>query len=175
MNLSLLAVMLLVGLVFAVGNKRKTPDPRYCARPLMTSNEMEFFERLRRALPDEHIFPQVAMSALIEPRPGTGKRLSDFNRISQKRVDFAIYDTALQLLAVVELDDRTHNRKRDAARDAALATASIRTIRFRSTRKPTEAEIRLAMFSDGDVAPVDPSNKGPLVVERTAGIRGWRA
>ncbi|KDR28495.1 MULTISPECIES: DUF2726 domain-containing protein [Caballeronia] len=163
LNASFFAVLLLVGLIFIVGNKAKVKSPRYRARLLLTENETEFFHRLRRALPDAHVFPQVAMSALIEPCSRTKERIGDFNRISQKRVDFAICDPELKLMAVVELDDRTHNRNRDAARDAALASAAIRTIRFESTRKPTEAEIRLAVFAHQDTQ-VDPRKPRPLTL-----------
>jgi len=106
----------------------------------MTSNEMEFFQRLLRANPDGYIFPQVAFSALLEPSPRN--KWAAFKYISQKRVDYAIYNNKLQLLCIVELDDRTHNRKKDAQRDAAFDSAGIVTVRWQSSNKPTENEIR---------------------------------
>jgi len=42
-------------------------DFNYRAKRIMTGNEMEFFQRLRRANPDGYVFPQVAFSALLEP------------------------------------------------------------------------------------------------------------
>jgi len=127
-------------------------QPQYRARSLLTGNEIEFFRRLRRALPQEYIFPQVALSALIEPRSRSEKHLRDFRRISQKRVDYAIYTSDLQLVAIVELDDRTHNRMADAQRDAFVASAGIRTLRFESRNKPTVEQIRAAVFP---AAPVE--------------------
>jgi very-short-patch-repair endonuclease len=127
-------------------------QPQYRARSLLTGNEIEFFRRLRRALPQEYIFPQVALSALIEPRSRSEKHLRDFRRISQKRVDYAIYTSDLQLVAIVELDDRTHNRVADAERDAFVASAGIRTLRFESRNKPTVEQIRAAVFP---AAPVE--------------------
>ncbi|MBK3865420.1 DUF2726 domain-containing protein [Paraburkholderia aspalathi] len=121
-------------------------QPQYRARSLLTGNEIEFFRRLRRALPQEYIFPQVALSALIAPRSRSEKQLRDFRRISQKRVDYAIYTSDLQLVAIVELDDRTHNRAADAVRDAFVASAGIRTLRFESRNKPTVEQIRAAVF-----------------------------
>jgi len=119
------------------------------ALPILTANEAEFFRRLRRALPDAYIFPQVGMSALIGPKSSGKKALADFRRISQKRVDVAIYTAALELVAIVELDDRTHDAKRDATRDAYLQSAGIRTIRFQSRNKPDELKIRQAILSPG--------------------------
>jgi hypothetical protein len=135
----------------------------------MTGNELEFFGRLCRALPRELVLPQVAMSALIEPVSRGKSYQSDFRRISQKRVDYAIFTRDLRLLAIVELDDRTHRAGRDAVRDRMVASAGIRTLRFQSRRKPDEAQIRQAVFPqsrgepgtapfagrrDGSVAPV---------------------
>jgi len=112
----------------------------YQAKRIMSSNEMEFFQRLLRANPDGYVFPQVAFSALLEP--SSRNRWAAFKYISQKRVDYAIYNSKLELLCIVELDDRTHNPKKDAQRDAAFASAGIITLRWQSTNKPDEHEIR---------------------------------
>ncbi|KXU84340.1 hypothetical protein CR51_42150 [Caballeronia megalochromosomata] len=138
-------VALLAGIVAVIASKLAA-KPRYRAVPLLTGNEKEFFERLRRALPEALIFPQVAMSAIIQPISSGKQRTIDFRRISQKRVDYAVYDRHLTLIAVVELDDRTHDATRDAVRDAYLASAGIRTIRFQSKTKPDVNGIRSALF-----------------------------
>jgi len=115
-------------------------DFNYRAKRIMTSNEMEFFQRLLRANPDGYVFPQVAFSALLEP--SSRNKWAAFKYISQKRVDYAIYNNKLELLCIVELDDRTHNPKKDAQRDAAFASAGIVTLRWQSSNKPNEHEIR---------------------------------
>ena len=143
-----IAFLLLAGLAAVLLEMTRSASPRYRARALMTGNELEFFRRLRRALPDEYIFPQVALSALIDP-VSKGKQFQyDFRRISQKRVDYAIYTPDLRLVAIVELDDRTHSTTRDAQRDRFTASAGIRTVRFESRRKPDEAQIRAAVYPD---------------------------
>ena len=120
----------------------------YKAKNLLTDNELEFFWRLTRALPDLFIFPQVAMSALIDPTatPGTKAFMSSFGRISQKRVDYALYDTGLRLLCIVELDDKTHQVSKDEARDRLLKSVGIRTIRWNSKNKPSASEIQNQVF-----------------------------
>ena len=80
----------------------------------------------------------LAKSKTINPNA----RLAAFRRISQKRVDYAIYTEKLELICVVELDDRTHGASKDAERDRYLASAGIKTVRWQSTLKPNEAEIR---------------------------------
>lgn len=121
---------------------RRAPRGAYQGRPLMTGNELEFYGRLSRALPDLRICPQVAMHALIEPTSAQPRmRLTDFRRISQKVVDYAIFDKKWLLIGIVELDDRSHDRIKDVLRDEPFRIAGITTLRYESRSKPTEALI----------------------------------
>jgi hypothetical protein len=118
----------------------------YRARSLMTDNEAEFFGRLVAALPDYYIFPQVAMSALIEAAASNKKAAhSDRLRIAQQRVDYVVCDMNCKVVAVVELDDRTHSVSKDQVRDARLLQGGIRTIRFQSKNKPSVGTLRAAI------------------------------
>lgn len=109
----------------------------------MTNNELEFFHRIRRAALDGYVFPQVAMSGLIEPAGVGGESYQTaFRRISQKRVDYVVFDASMKLLAVIELDDRTHDSKKDAVRDANFISAGIQTLRYESKTKPSEEKIQ---------------------------------
>ena len=119
----------------------------YRARPLMTDNELEFFARLEQALPDCKVFTQVAMSGLLDvtlpsSHPHYWRARAAFDR---KRIDYVVCTrNGNRLIAVVELDDRSHDSKRrqDAARDQMLASAGIRTVRFPSYPRPSQKEIR---------------------------------
>jgi hypothetical protein len=150
-SLSVLALVVLVLVSVAIRLQRgETTNFSYRQCDILTQNEAEFFGRLRAALPDHYVFPQVGMSAIIAPTGYARSRKAAFNRIAQKRVDFAICTDRLQLVVLVELDDRTHNARRDAMRDAMTRSAGIRTIRFSSTRRPTVAEIRAAILLPSD-------------------------
>lgn len=119
---------------------------KYKAKGLLTENEREFFGRLVSALPAHFVFPQVAMSALLEASGGNNKtRHSDFLRIAQQRVDFLICNAACRVVAVIELDDRTHNKRKDQVRDQRLMQANIPTIRYQSSSRPTLAQIQQAI------------------------------
>jgi len=48
---------------------------------------------------------------------------------------------SLEVVALIELDDRTHNATADRQRDAITKTAGYQTFRFPSKQKPTEAQI----------------------------------
>jgi hypothetical protein len=122
-------------------------DTAIVSREMMSENEKEFFARLKRALPDFEVVPQVAMSALLdvslpEMHPQYWAMRKAF---SQKTVDYVVLrKNTMKVITVVELDDRTHDVKqdKDAERDAMLAKAGIKTIRWDSRAKPSPAEIR---------------------------------
>lgn len=149
-------VLLVVAILFAapvVKGARQTGT--YKARELLTENEAEFFGRLVVALPDHYIFPQVAMTALIEAASRDKKQAhADRLRIAQHRADYVVCDRRCNVVAVVELDDRTHSRSKDKIRDARLQQAGIRTVRFESRSKPSAQTLRAAVLPAGVVAQV---------------------
>jgi very-short-patch-repair endonuclease len=109
----------------------------------MTDNEEEFFGRLVVALPDHYVFPQVAMSAMLQPASTNGRTAhSDRLRIAQQQVDYVVCTKSCEIVAVVELDDRTHSQTKDQLRDSRLEQAGIRTVRFQSRNKPNGDVIR---------------------------------
>lgn len=122
----------------------------YAAKPLMTRNEREFIARLERALPECRVHAQVSMGAIVKPSfaEGGSKRSRSIhravrNRFSQKIVDFVLEDRRTgEILALVELDDRTHDRARDGRRDSITRAAGYLTIRWHSRNRPSDDEIR---------------------------------
>jgi hypothetical protein len=146
---ALLALVVIVFFVALYLNKKKEVPPglKFIQKPIMTANELEFFGRLRAALPDFEIFPQVAMSAVLKPlRTGDGGNQAERNKIDRKVIDFVICSRAFELVCVVELDDRTHNAAHDSARDVLMAGANIKTLRVKSTAKPTAENLRQAVL-----------------------------
>lgn len=138
-----------IGLIgkFAKATKGGEVAGSYRERDLMSANEVEFFGRLVAALPEYYVFPQVAMSALIQASSTIGSKAhSDFNRIARLRVDYVIADKNTKIIAVVELDDRTHSRAKDQLRDSRLEQAKIRTVRFQSRNKPDVVALRSAVL-----------------------------
>lgn len=147
MNLLIILVVLIV-VVVAVAILAATflkAGCNYKSKNLLTENEKEFFFRLKRALSGYEVFPQVSMGAILIPNANRNDRRYHQIRgsFSQKIVDFLICDgKTLKAIAIVELDDRTHNIERDQKRDAMLLSAGYRVIRWDSRKKPSEDEIR---------------------------------
>ncbi len=150
---TLFGLLIVVAIVFALGvalrGGRKPWLARIQRKPLMTENEKAFFQRLQRALPRHHIFPQVSFAAFLtdDGKLTQQNRWAVRSRFNRKIADFVVCDrNTLDIVALVELDDRTHSRNTDSRRDDLTKAAGYHTIRFQSKQKPTEAEIG-ALFS----------------------------
>lgn len=153
-------VLVLVAAVAAALLKLSTAQAKAAAvsgieaRRICSDNELEFFHRLQRALPGHYVFPQVAANALLRVSPSVPKKryYATRNRFAQKHVDFIICEReSLSVLAIIELDDKTHRPEKDKVRDSMFELAEYRTYRFESKRKPSEDEIA-ALFAP----PVEP-------------------
>ena len=147
----LLAALVVVFLIIALLSGKKDS---WGPKPLLTQNEREFFDRLLEALPDFHIFPQVAFRAILRPASESGSKAytRQSGRIGAKHCDFLICTTDLDVVVIIELDDRTHVAEKDAARDAMTASAGYPTIRYQSKSKPRPAKIRLDVLAVAEKA-----------------------
>ena len=138
------AALLLFVIAAALFRRLRPWHSHLRGKPILTPYEREFFHRLTRALPTHHVFPQVALSALIVvDGPLTDRqRFSIRRRFGWKYADFVICAPfTLNVLAVIELDERTHDASRDRKRDAMMQAAGYQTLRFHSKHKPTVAEL----------------------------------
>ncbi len=164
-----------LGLWFVMQRPRPV---RFRRKSVLTGGDLEFFYRLRKALPECVVCPQVSITALIEPA-GMGKlRQAALNDIGHKRVGYAVFDEEMQLIAVVELEHRSRRTRKDVAKEAAFASAGIRTVRFHSRRLPSTTKIRSSIYSHAAV-PVEPQllnsvplNSTQMEYERSKGV--WR-
>lgn len=80
---------------------------------LTTKNEQKMYFALQKALPSNCIVHcQVSLMALVTPVDSKNN-----SRTWAKRMDFVITDTAAKVLAVIELDDFSHNNPKRKASD----------------------------------------------------------
>jgi hypothetical protein len=117
---------------------------------LLSPAERSFFGVLQQALGSNyHIFAKVRLADIVRPlrNPSRSGWQSAFNRISGKHVDFVLCDSArLNVVAIVELDDRTHQRfergVRDGLVDSALTDAGIPILRVSAKESYLPNQIR---------------------------------
>ena len=139
-------IVLILLLLLATGLfKKLRPWQSYLRpQPILTPNEREFYHRLTRALPNHPVFPQVAFSALIavDGQISGRQQFAIRRRFGWKYADFVICRPyTLDVLLLIELDDRTHDAGSDRQRDAITKAAGYQTLRFRSKHKPSVAEL----------------------------------
>lgn len=119
---------------------------------LLTKNEQIFFDALKNIIPDNHfIAPKVRLVDLLNPAgSGKEKRIA-FNRISQKHIDFVIFDnTSSEILYGIELDDKSHEKKSRKERDLFLnnicSRAGFILHRIKSQREYDEASLMKTIY-----------------------------
>lgn len=138
---TLFGLLFVCAIIKALGSKKrpKLANGALQARNLLTRHEKAFYASLMEALPQHHIFPQVSLDVLIEPKAGltNRQRIALRNRYAQKRPDFVVCEKeTFSVIAIVELDDRTHNKKKDQERDAMISSVGYRVERFTDKDKP---------------------------------------
>jgi len=114
--------------------------PRPVAKPFLSAREAAMRDALEQILPMYRLHAQVAMGALLKIpwRPGRKATPADRNSFSQKIVDFVVEDpTTGRVVALIEVDDRSHVPEKDRARDAMLAHAGYRTVRIPASTRPS--------------------------------------
>lgn len=121
-------------------------ETAFVAKALLTPNEVEFYGRLKRAAAalSLEVVPQVSMGALLDVNLPQDHPMywAMRKQFSQKIIDFVVYKQGnLEVLSIVELDDRTHDKEKDRARDAMMAKAGFTTVRWESKAKPSVSEI----------------------------------
>ena len=146
MVLAALAALVLLALVPAVLllMTRRPWLSRIRRKPLLTPNETEFFHRLQRSLPAYRVFPQVSFAALLtdDGQLSRQARWTLRARFDRKIADYVVCEAgSLKVVALIELDDSTHDASADRQRDAITRAAGYRTFRFPSKAKPPESEI----------------------------------
>jgi len=133
----LLVAALVVVIALAAITEAIPRTPQVRAKALLTERERAARGIIERILPDARVHVQVSMGALLQPKAGLGRKeaMRTRNRFFQKIVDFVIEDRAPgAILAILALDDRSHDALRDRKHDAMTASAGYRTIRLPAGR-----------------------------------------
>lgn len=111
-----------------------SPARLYAKLPL-TKREQPLYFQLTRVLGDEYVvLAQVAFSQFLGAKGGTTQQNNQLRaRVRHKVADFMVCRRDFSIVAVIELDDSTHDAKqeKDAERDRYLRQAGIKVIRWR--------------------------------------------
>ena len=117
----------------------------YQPRQLLTKREMGEYLKLKQYADARGwlICPKVRLFDLIEPKSSYNRsdRQTLINKVWAKHVDFVLVDQSLNVIGVLELDDRSHDRPDRVERDQfvrdALEGAGFIMIQTRSITPET--------------------------------------
>jgi hypothetical protein len=116
------------------------------ARNLLSRREKKLYQTLVALYPDYRLLVQVALSQLINIDRNHPQSESIRARYKQLVADFVLCRSDLSVVAVIELDDRTHawpkRKAADARKNKALADARIRLVRIPAGRLPSPDTLR---------------------------------
>lgn len=148
----LVAAMAVMKSASSSGGDDEETWPFYPKKAL-SAPEQVLYHRLRQALPDHLVLAQVQLSRLLGVKKGHNYQ-SWLNRINRMSADFVVCLKDSSVVAVIELDDASHQRtdrkEADAKKARALASAGVRLVRWETKTIPDVATIR-AEFMTADV------------------------
>ena len=127
---------------------------------LLSNAERSFFLVLKQSLSEDdyEIFVKVRIADILTPVRTLISRdwFTSFYKISSKHFDYVLCDKeTLAVVAVIELDDKSHNliktRARDTFVEKACKTAGLKLIRF-----PCRANYQLESIRDKIINSLNP-------------------
>ena len=121
-------IIVLQFLNMLLSKKKKSEDNRtdnkmpYNKKLLLTKNEWNFYKGILPICSENnlHIIAKVRLADLVEIEKGLDKKQWQkyFNKIQNKHIDFVLCNPEnLKVIALVELDDKSHNRQDRIERD----------------------------------------------------------
>lgn len=141
----LVVIFLVLVSLLKQSDKEKKPKAQgeITGKRMLTANEINLYEKLKKFLPTYTIFSQVAFSAFMTSRD-YGTR-STFNR---KFADFVIVDQNYEIICLVELDDNSHRNRasKDKHRDELCAQAGYQVVRFASQPNMNQIQEKLGFL-----------------------------
>lgn len=151
---TVITILAIVGclLLFAITILKKKNPPKkeeeewpYYAKKPLTEIEQVLYHRLVKAMPEHIILAQVQLSQILGVKKGH-KFMEWHNKINRMSVDFLICQKDASVIAVIELDDKTHQKesriKADNKKNKALNDAEIRLIRWKTNNLPDDLDLK---------------------------------
>ena len=148
--LLLVVIIVVVAALVVVAKSKKgggsgdAPWPFYAKKPLSSPEQVLYF-RLCKALPEHIVLAQVGLSRILGVKKGNNFG-EWFNRINRMSADFVVCSKDSTIVAVIELNDASHEKAdrqaADAKKDKALSSAGIRIVRWHVKSMPDEANIK---------------------------------
>lgn len=142
--LGVLALIVLIWILIRLHEKL----PYVMNETILTERERAFY-RILKPIADRlelQICPKVRVADIVSIKKGTRDWQKWFNKIRSKHVDFLLCDYDMNIVLIIELDDRSHEseraRKNDALKNAIFGD---HLLRIRSIKEDPEPAITAAL------------------------------
>lgn len=102
------------------GTEPKAKKLPYQLAPCLLTNKEKLFYKSLKPIADElnlEICPKVRLADVVEIPKGTPKYTTWFNYIKSKHIDFVICDIEMNIVLVIEVDDKSHLKEDRRQRD----------------------------------------------------------
>ncbi|MEO5328385.1 MAG: DUF2726 domain-containing protein [Magnetococcus sp. THC-1_WYH] len=114
----------------------------------LTKPEQILYRRLINVFPDHIILSQVSLGRFLYANSGNPKKdLAMEETFRQKMVDFLVCDKEFNIISAIELDDGSHDKRKDKKRDLIFFLGGIRIVRWNVEAIPNEYKIRDDLLS----------------------------
>lgn len=144
LGLAVLAVAMLIWILIRLHEKL----PYEMNETILTERERSFY-RILRPIADKlelQICPKVRVADIVSIEKGTRDWQKWFNKIRSKHVDFLLCDYDMNIVLIIELDDRSHETERAKKNDALKnAIFGNKLVRIRSLKDDVEGIITTAL------------------------------
>lgn len=157
----LLAVVIAVIALAVIKKRAETDAPvtgatwSYQRKDLLSRSEQIVYNALRSAVPELVVLTQVAVSQMVTTKGR--EHWKGRNLVNRLVADFVVCDRAFKVIAVIELDGRSHDnprqQKRDGKKNSALDAAGYTVIRWNSADIPTKDAMRQQLLPSAPVLP----------------------
>lgn len=120
-------IILLLAIGVKLFNTKSQPIATYRKKYLLTKNEYSFYQKIKPIIQEKNlrVLCKIRLADLIEPEPNKNQKewYAAFNRIKSKHIDFAIATDDMKVIALIELQDGTHQKSDRKERDEFLNDA----------------------------------------------------
>ncbi len=155
-----LIIMVIVLAYINVKNRNQTKDENkvesnmpYTKKYLLTKNEWAFYKKIKPICDKNniHIISKVRLADIIEVKKGLDnqERQKYFNKIINKHIDFILCNPEnLAILALVELDDKSHERKERIESDN-FKNNLFKTVGYKLIRTNQQSDFEKILIENG--------------------------
>lgn len=120
-------IILLLAIGVKLFNTKSQPIATYRKKYLLTKNEYSFYQKIKPIIQEKNlrILCKIRLADLIEPAVNKNQKewYAAFNRIKSKHIDFAIATDDMKVIALIELQDGTHQKSDRKERDTFVNTS----------------------------------------------------